>query len=258
MAGTDAPTFSFTSGASAGSGTLRNPDSLPVYLGGPNGTNAAPLQAGQDANDRKPASNSVDVITAKSKFNDSSYMSDTTKAALGQAMYAAGLISHPADMHAVYLQWQDAVEEAALRKYYGQNITPFQVIAMRLSLAAGMNNNREQTATRTSYNIPSPQDGEAMVTDLFHSALGRDPSKDELAKYTSMLVGIAKANPSVENTTSDKTGAHTTSTSTTHSLSQAGMEQALLDKVKADPEYGAYQAATTYYNAALKAIGSPV
>ena len=65
--------------------------------------------------------------------------------------------------------------------------------------ASGSGNSRgapkTQTANSTRVNLPSKADAEAVVTQILHDALGRDPDKGELARYSSLLIGKAQANP---------------------------------------------------------------
>lgn len=190
--------------------------------------------------------------------------------ALGLSLYRAGLISNPQSYDQVQTFWNKAVEDAALKYSAGQLVTPEEMIALKLHVSSlatsggrgGLGGaGGKRTDTSTSISIPSPQDAEALVKNIYQQAVGRDPNKQELARYTSLVVGIAKSSPSTSTSTTstDASGNSKSSTSTTNrGVTSAGMQQAVMDKLQASPEYGAYQAATTYYNAMLQAIASPV
>lgn len=255
--------------------TLANADSIGVYLGSrvdtafhPNETALTDREhAGMDSAARfakqkqDVESGMASLDEAKAKFNDPNYFSDSEKGMLGQALARVGIIDNPGNMQAIQNQWEDAVAEAAQRLYHGQVITPMQVLANRINFARNQNQGTSATSrtdTTTNFSIPSVEDAHALVKNIFQQALGRDPTDNELAKYSSMAVGIAKSNPSTSTTetTRDKNGNTSSHTTTTQkSVGAAGMQDAILTKLQADPEYGAYQAATTYFNAVMQMLG---
>lgn len=251
-----------------------DPGDFQVSLGGARPSVGNPMAwmgqvvtPGLDASDRRSGASRVDttmtVDEAVARFNDPAYFSAHDIAQLGATLYRAGIISNPGDYDAIQAQWARAVQDAALAyTVAGRKITPMQMLSNKVALRAGAGGagGASRTDTTTSYSIPSPQDAEALVKNVFQQAVGRDPTKHELAKYSTMIVGIAKSQPSTSTTTSTSDGSNTksTTTSTNRGVTSAGLSQSILDKVQADPEYGAYQAATTYFNAMLKAIGSPI
>jgi hypothetical protein len=160
---------------------------------------------------------------------------DAERIAWARRMYAAGFVSDPNDIEGAYRAWATAVDRASAMWENGRKkLTPWQA----MDIMEGINPNGGPPAPKTStnYNIPSAEDAAALVTAVFKGALGRDPNDAELSRYRSMLTGKAKANPTVSTMTTDQAG--NTSTTTTGG-------------------YSAYQAATTYFNALVSALGAP-
>lgn len=185
-------------------------------------------------------------------------MSDDARNAIALNLYKAGIIKDPTDMDALQEQWNRAVNQAAAFLAAGKPVTPWEVLNMKLGLAKSGNSGVGSGTSRvdTSYNIPSKQDAEASIKAVFKDAVGRNPTESELTKYTSMMVGLGKQNPSVTTSASDARG--NVVSSSTGGINTAGMQQAVQDDLQHSKEYGAYQAATTYYNALAQAIASPV
>lgn len=258
------------SGAAGPSGSATGPiASWPIYWGN--------SVAGQDASDRQVAKPNGkgqlvgggtavtrDVASGYLAWNDPSVLSDLDKRNLALTLYRAGLVSDPGNYDQVQAAWNQAVQDAAQAYQAGKMVTPMQMLASKVAFAADVrkaNGGLTNTSTSTSYNIPSPQDSEAIVKSVFQQGIGRDPTEHELAKYSTMISGIAQKNPSTSTstTTRDLAGnSHTTTSTHEKAPTQAGYQQAIMDGVQQNPEYGAYQAATTYYNATLAALASPV
>lgn len=188
-------------------------------------------------------------------------MSDAERAALGTRLYRAGIVADPNNYKQVQSAWQYAVEEAAEAYAAGrQRMTPWDVIGMMAGTSGAAAGPKTTSYSSTSVNIPTKQDAAAAVRSIFQDAIGRDPTDGEIARYSSVIFGAAKANPTRTNTTTttDASGNSTSSSTTSGGMTAAGYQEMLENKVRQDPEYGAYQAATTYMNALMDAIGAPV
>lgn len=193
-------------------------------------------------------------------------MSDEERSAIGMRLYRAGILKSATDYDGAFSAWKYAVQEAG--NFYTasggtKKITPWQFLSILEGNAAGKAGGggpRTTTQTSRSVNLPSAADAEAAVKTIFQEAFGRDPNKGELSRYSSLLIGKAKANPSVSTTTQtvDANGNATSSTTSSGGISAAGLQQSLLDEAQRDPEYGAYQAATSYMSALMKSIAAPV
>jgi len=198
---------------------------------------------------------------------------DDERAQWGKRLYGAGLLDDPNDWNGMQEAWEYAVKQTAGFNAGGKpKMTPWSFIDLLEQRGAGkdaLDARRRQAAnearalmpsrsTSTSYNaLPTKEDAHVAIKTLFQEQLGRDPEDGELDRYTSMMLSKMKANPgkTVSTSISDPRTNTTTSTSrTTAGFNPSGM---LEKEAKGDPEWGAYQAATTYFNALQGAIGAP-
>jgi hypothetical protein len=188
---------------------------------------------------------------------------DDERLAWGKRLYGAGLIDNAGDFDAQLKGWQRAVQGAS--DYYtnaGKKITPWkfmELYAKDSGLGPGGKKDLSGTTTRKDTNvfIPDRSDAEVAVKTLFKEQLGRAPEPGEMDRYVSMMLRKYRQNPETSTTTSttDSEGRIVSQKSTTTGrFNPAG---ALENKAQADPEWGAYQAATTYYNALQSALGAP-
>jgi hypothetical protein len=183
--------------------------------------------------------------------------SDQERSAFGQRLYKLGLVKDPHDYGSVFSAWQSAVQEAS--NFYmaaGKKVTPWQVLDI---VAGGANgpHSKTQTNTSKSFNIPTVEDAHVATKQIFQALMGRDPDKNELDRYGSMMSAYAQKHPTVtkQTQTTDIHGNTTSSSTSSGGYSAAGVTDMLSDRAKADPEYGSYQAATTYFNALIGAMG---
>jgi hypothetical protein len=181
----------------------------------------------------------------------------------GKRLYAAGLAQSPDDWDAQLKGWQTAVQGAS--DYYtnaGRKITPWKFMDLYTKdtgLGPGGKKDLSGTTTRHDTNvfIPDKSDAAAAVKTLFKEQLGRAPDDGELDRYTSMMLSKYKAHPETTTTTSttNSDGQIVKQNSTTTGRYNPAND--LENKAQADPEWGAYQAATTYFNALQGALGAP-
>lgn len=121
----------------------------------------------------------------------------------------------------------------------------------------------KKTTTSKQVDLSSYADVEALTKSVLIQALGRAPSAAEVASFKKTLNSEERANPTVATTTSTlspnlQTGeVETTQQSTTTSggLSAEAKAGLVEEKAQATPEYGAYQAATTYMNSLMQMMG---
>lgn len=141
---------------------------------------------------------------------------------------------------------------------------------------------RTITETATQVDISNPEQSRALVQNVLSQALGRWATGAELEEFVGTLNAYQRDNPSVstrtttvapetrtQTTTESPDGSQSSSTSVqggesnSSTTSQQGAtaeggQQLLLENAMESPDYGAYQAATTYYQALLGALAAPV
>jgi hypothetical protein len=186
--------------------------------------------------------------------------SDAERAGFAKRLYGLGLISDPNDLYGqngAFAGWQNAVQTAS--NFYmaaGRKVTPWQAVDLMANTAGGPQS-KTQTNTSRSFNIPTVEDAHVATKQIFQALMGRDPDKNELDRYGSMMSAYAQKHPTVtkQTQTTDIHGNTTSSSTSSGGYSAAGVTDMLSDRAKADPEYGSYQAATTYFNALIGAMG---
>jgi hypothetical protein len=154
--------------------------------------------------------------------------------------------------------WADYSQQAAAYYANKRKLTPWDVLALDMKQReAYMNTPRSVTQTSKSYDMSSRGDAHAIFLTAAQQLVGRDPTKSEIASFQKALNAYEKANPTVTKTTTNYMGDDVTGqTSTTSGGVKDGTRQIMaMEDVKADPEYGAYQAATTYFDAMMEMIG---
>lgn len=222
-----------------------------VYLGNFTGDHEAQAPGGWQ-------SKIIPLTAAKNNFYT---WSPAEQQAWMNKMYRAGLINDPGNFDAALAQWNSAVEFAAGQYTYGQKkVTPWDVMQDRLGLSKLQGNGngpRTTTSTSTAQQVLTNGDADTMIKAMFQNQLGRDPDKGELSRYRSMLINKVADNPTVTRTTQtvDARGNSTSRSSTSGGVSQGELTQMATDRAQGDPEWGAYQAATTYMGALESLLG---
>lgn len=194
----------------------------------------------------------------------------------------SGLLTQGAGDLEAFGLWQGLVKQASLYGAQGQQVSPLDILSgyvkgnssggwikqagnMEFNPATGQTRYAGpafKTTTQTNLDVTDPATARAIATKVFQDLLGRDPGQGEIGAYANALSQSEANNPSSTTTTTqyDMTTGEAASSS---SVTQGGMTddaRALLaaDRAKANPQYGAYQAATTYQNALDQAVfGGP-
>lgn len=118
------------------------------------------------------------------------------------------------------------------------------------------------TSTDSRTTVGSPEEARARVFAVMQELLGRNASASESAILQAALTAYEQANPTVTTTTSTKgmDGASESSvTSVKEGATDAGRQQLIKETAQKsfDKERFAYQAATTYMGALMKAVENP-
>lgn len=163
--------------------------------------------------------------------------------------------------------WQDVMDHAVRLQAAGKRLTPYQVLELMVGSGYGGHSGGgsggftgSRSSTSTSVDLTDPMTAKAIVNDALSRYLGRSANDSEIKALTASINSAERSNPSVTNsTTSYQDGVAVSESSTTSGgVTNAGRQQIVADDAMARPEYGAYQSASTYFNALTQAINSPV
>ena len=169
--------------------------------------------------------------------------------------------------------WYTAVSMAADAWANGQGskVTVFDILESLAPTGAGgppKGQRWSQTVTETNITEIGPETARAILTNALTEHLGRAPTQEEIEDFASRANAIVSANPQVTETTTTQEwdpelGDYVPTERTTRQIGPSAEEvrnmvqQAAVDEAMESDEYGAFQAATTYFNALLQAIASP-
>lgn len=163
--------------------------------------------------------------------------------------------------------WESLVERAAKTYSFSKGerkVTPWDVLDLvnrETETANGGEDPENFTYTSTSKNVQDISEGEAwsVLQSNLSRMLGRDPSDQEVRDFTHRMNTLAARNPAISKTVATYKNGRLTNSSTTEvdsGFTADDMVQDSYEDAQADPEYGAFQAASTYYNAAIGALGA--
>ena len=154
--------------------------------------------------------------------------------------------------------WVGYVKAAAQYSLAGKQLSPWDILGKDIAQRSGAASKpKTTTATQQSYNISTAEDAAALFQGAAQTLLGRDPTKDEQARFKAVLTKYEQANPATTTTTSTYLGSdlqNQTST-TTGGVSAATQSYIAEEEAKKNPEYGAYQAATNGMNWLMEMLG---
>jgi len=162
--------------------------------------------------------------------------------------------------------WQDAVDLAARFLSAGKKVTPWKAAELMAQGGAGRYGSSggaftgNRSSTSRSVDLTDPATAKAITNDALSQALGRAARPEETAQFLQVINSAERANPTVTttNTRYDKGVEVGGSSTRSGGLTDEGRTQMVTDQAQAMPEYGAYQAATVYFNSLVDALDSPV
>jgi len=184
-----------------------------------------------------------------------------------ERLFNLGLISTPSTEQAFGV-WRNAVAQAADLYQTGRKITPLGVIDTLGGLSdgtgTGIGVGGRESLARTVKSVdrrvalPSRTDMKAAVTAIFQEALGRDPTGNEVKRYSNLIRTTAQKNPIVQRT---RTRYDDRGSPVDTDITESGgfdLGSVLRDRAHADPEYASHQAGVTIYNWLQDALRAPV
>lgn len=185
-------------------------------------------------------------------------------ASIGAKFVAAGWLQpgDEANFDKVSAAYQRVLEMAALMYKAGRYVTPDEVLNSYIGGASGgVSRPASYAETSKSVDLTNPKTARALLKQSLQDRLGRDPSAAEQQAFIAALNAAERENPTIR-TSKYKLNPETQQYQMVSQTTAGGLDpSAYLDEYAEghnQKEYGAYQAATTYFNALLQAIGAPV
>lgn len=159
--------------------------------------------------------------------------------------------------------WQEYVVQAAMRTRQGQDANPWDVMGMDISSQEAVRKAQLQkpneflTATQSQTKLSTAADAKAILYQASRTLLGRAPTEAESSSFFADLNAEESANPEMTTTTTERTAAGDVVSQNSVSsggLSADAKQLMTLEAAKKNPEYGAYQAATTFKDALMSKV----
>lgn len=210
----------------------------------------------------------VPIDQAKAAYLD---MSAAERKKLRDMLMANGEIDAndtDADVMNKWAQWVDRAVSYNTGKDPSQYISPWEAIgklgAYKAAGEGGAINGTgfphkidDKSTTTQTFTLDQIQ---SVAEGVLQATLKRNPNKQELERYLAAINQAAKDNPVVQHTTGTAYGEGRQVTTTTQSggVDDNARTAIMLNMARADPYYAETQAATTYFDAVMQALNSPV
>lgn len=162
--------------------------------------------------------------------------------------------------------WQGMSSRAAMMYSLSEGkrkVTPWDVLDItkrEMEDAGNFINYESGSQTTTHKTVANITEGAAWSTlqQTLSQMLGRDPDDQEVRDFAYRMNQLAAKNPRItETVTKFRAGEQVGSDSTTTGGIDSGdLAQEAYEDAQADPDYAEFQSATTYFNAALAALGA--
>lgn len=154
--------------------------------------------------------------------------------------------------------WAGYVEVSGKYSLAGKWVSPWEVIGKDIAQRSdAASKPKTVTQTSTQYNLSTAEDAHALFQGAAQTLLGRDPTKAEISRFKGILNKYEQANPATTTTTSNYIGSdlQNQTSKTTGGVTAASEQLMAQEEAKKNPEYGAYQAATSGMNWLMEMIG---
>ena len=201
-----------------------------------------------------PGTSTQEFSDIDSAINSFFLMDDKYRQDVMEKLYYYGLTDGPNDEMKAAGAWADAVKMAWQYRQAGKEVDPIDMLPRMTNLKAGQLGNQPRTVTARSFATLDPEQAKVWIRQAFQASMGRDPHDAEIRQFIGKLQSGFKNNPTVTQQTVDAEG-----NQTTRQLDPGFDPQAYIaNRMEADPEGAAYQAASTLYPALIEALNSPV
>lgn len=147
-----------------------------------------------------------------------------------------------------------------------KKVTPWDVLDLYKSeisksgVGGGSAGGSPTTVTQRTKSVATitQGDGWSALQNTLSRMLGRDPSDEETRDFVGRMNHLAAANPTITTSTTSGIGsAHQNTTSHTKSgFDSNDILQNAYRNAQSDPDYAEFQSASTYFNAAVSALGA--
>lgn len=189
-------------------------------------------------------------------------LSPRNKQALIDASIKLGMSPDKINDQALLSVWSNYVKAAQGYQSKGKDITPWTIMLLDITSQenakqSGAGQKGPTTTTQTSTNLSTQLDAKGILYTASRSLLGRDPTDEESNRFWQTLNAQERANPTTTTTTTSygPEGEATNQQQTVSGgLGSEARQMLSVEEAKKNPEYGAYQAATTYYNAFMQKL----
>lgn len=154
--------------------------------------------------------------------------------------------------------WADYVQQSANNFSAGVSVSPMDLIDKDVKTkGVGASQAGTKTTTTRDVSLTSAPDADAIFNSAAKSLLGRAPTQAEYAQFQASLNEAERNSPVVATTTSttdDEGNVVSQSRTSSGGIGSGGAQMMAQKQAQQNPEYGAYQAATTYWDAAMQMI----
>lgn len=194
------------------------------------------------------------------------YLWDESEVASAIKKFQAAGITSVTDFDSLTKAWGSLVQRAGAMYSMSagqRKVTPWDVLGLyknEMTKAGTLPPDPNRTTTQVSRSVQDISEGDAWSTlqQTLSNMLGRDPSDQELRDFTYRMNSLAAHNPSITKTITKYQNGEVASqqSHTTEGFSAGDMAQAAYNRAQDDPLYAETQAGTTYFNAAISALGA--
>jgi len=207
-----------------------------------------------------PPKSLVDIDKAKL---DILKWTEAEQEALAAKLVAAGMLPEDYTRSQLENAWENMVELAARYQSVGKDLTPYDMIDLYggTDITTGKSNKPTvSTVAQRQVSLSDPEEARRILNDALSNQLGRRATQEEMDDFQAALNDAQRANPVLQQSTTNTDGKGNTTVSSTASggLDVGGFTDEYARSGDHEKEYARYQAATTYTNALLQAIQAPV
>lgn len=263
-----------------GGGAGNQVDSMPVFVRPPRPGRVLPSREtvgkGLPETIMQPAENSTVGIESGKYFG---WDYDTRQLFIGNLKGLGQDVSKMSDADFA-AAWRAYVIQAAQHKANGRNVTPWSVMAIDLFTRETERQKEVEkppvtatsvsTGTTSDVQLSTELDAKALLYQASKSLLGRAPTDTEVSNFFTSLNQEEAANPQMTTTNATRIvtstegveggpGPSQTEETTQDRVTSGGMsadarQMLVMEEAKKNPEYGAYQAATTFKDALMDMV----